>query len=188
MEAVAVSSAPALQPVAESASQAAPKSNRGLIIGLAVLVMALATAVVALGAPPSADPPTPPVTLDAVRVAALEPLAVEDAGLSDAGEVDAGAPEEDAGAVSPAEVDAGLTDEPLPAPKGLTPRVKACRYDGKFEKGARQAMNELLRGSASPQKEQLQALGTELQQAFKLKDCKAAEAVLKRMRAVRVAK
>jgi serine/threonine-protein kinase len=203
VEAVAVSSAPALQAVAARPAQtpsselSAPKSNRGVIIGLVLLVMVLATAVVVLGAPPPPPPEDPPkvlasapVRIDAVPVAALEP--VTPMAVVDAGEVDAGAPEEDAGA-PPSAVDAGLveTDElsmlaPVKAPK--SPRAKGCRYDGGFEKAARLAMSDLQRGATSRQNDELVGLGVELHQSFKLKDCKGAEAVLKRMRAVRSAK
>ncbi len=174
-----------------------PKSNRGLIIGLVVLVLTLAAAVVALGSPAGssgdtdvvtigkADPPDQPreappsvdVPSAVMVVAPPEPIPV--AAVVDAGVVTT--------VVAPdAGVDEATAVTPIKKPRvpAVKPPKSTCRYDDAFAEGARRQLAQLEKGVSRAKKNELEELGDELHEAFRTRDCRAAEAVLRKMRAV----
>lgn len=187
---VTLRSAPALQSVPAETSA---KSNTGLIIALVVLVLVLAGAVAVVGLkpprpeeervaevlpPPEREAPKPvavPPPPEPI-VAVVPEAVVRDAGLPEA------LPEPVAVPVPPEAplVVAAIQQPRTPRP----PKAAACRFDESFEKAARQSMNDLQRGASAAQKDVLEDLGDELHEAFSQKDCRATEAVLKKMRGV----
>lgn len=161
-----------------------PKSNRGLIIALTLLVVALAVAVGALGtSPPPVEPEVAPVAkvapVDVVVPPAPTPTPVPE--LPDAGST-AKVAVADAGAAAPVEEMVALA--PLKKPRAAPPKLAKCRYDDALAGSARQTMAQLQRGASRVKRDELEELGDELHEAFRTKDCRAVEAVLKKMRAV----
>ncbi|MDP1823277.1 MAG: serine/threonine-protein kinase [Archangium sp.] len=188
---------PAAPPASDSAPELAPqKSNRGLIIALALLVLALAVAVGALGT----SPPTPvePEVAPATPRDASSPIAkAEPVGTVPPTPTPTPAPAPiDAGAAVVVVPDAGgVVAEPeelsalAPIKKARpvlpkTPKAASCRYDDAFASSARKTLAQLQRGASRVKRDELEELGDELHDAFRTKDCRAVEAVLKKMRAV----
>ena len=166
---------------------APPRSNVGLIIALGVLVIALALAVAALGA----SPPVEKEQLPVAKVEPTEPVAPPvTAALLAKPEpsVDAGARASlDAGAAPLTEGEELSGLSPIKKPKVIAPKppkVAACRFDDAFASNARQTLAQLQRGVSRAKKDELEDLSEGLGDAFRAKDCKAVEVVLKRMRAV----
>jgi serine/threonine-protein kinase len=167
-----------------------PKSNVGLIIALGVLVIALAVAVVALGTPRSVEPEAqarakvePPETV----VPPVTPPVVAEV---DAGQVaEPSAPPVDAGG-TPIEPEGLTALTPIKKPKVTPAKIAkaSCHYDDAFASDARKTLAQLQHGVSRVKKDELEDLGDELHDAFRTKDCKAVEAVLKKMRGVVSAK
>jgi len=102
--------------------------------------------------------------------------------------------------VAPTVVDAG--PQPPPAPEALdelsglptikkpkvvvakAPKAPECHYDDAFANAARQTLAQLGRGVSRVKQDQLEDLGDELHTAFQARDCRAVEAVVKKMKAV----
>jgi hypothetical protein len=190
---VTLSSAPALQAVtaletpalASSSSElpAVSKSNKALIVVLGLLVMALAVAVVVLGfsPPPLPDKPRPSLAMDLRDLPTPPHPAVPLPAVMDAGVV---AEVPDAGAEEPEEM---VALSPLLHPQGpppAVPRPRSCHYDLVLQNAARQEMTDLLKGATRQQKDAIEDMGEGLGKAFSNKDCRATEAVLKKMRGV----
>lgn len=160
-----------------------PRSSRGLILGLGALVLALTGAVAVLGTRPSPEPVTEPVAkVEPVPTPPPEPVPVKPEPLAvkpepvvvpDAGQVE-----------DPPEELSALSTIKKPRPVIAKVVKPACHFDEGFEKAARQAMTDLQRGASAVQKDALEDLGDELHEAFRVKDCKATEGVLKKMRGV----
>ena len=171
-----------------------PRSNRGLIAVLLVVVAALAAAIIALGnqqAPIEVVTPAEPVKpvtrpvvkeepiADAARVVVAPPVAppeVErDAGLAPAVEDDPSV----LGVIKKRQV------APRPPPKAPPPAAPVCRFDEvATPKSARREMGLLSKGASPAKKDEIEGLSGDLADAFVAKDCKAVEAVLKKMRAL----
>ena len=153
----------------EAVAARQPKSNRGLIIALSLLVLALAAGVGVLSRGPAVE--------EVVKVEVPEtvqtPPPVVDAGMQLAVAPDAGELEELA--------QLSNIKKPRPLPP-RPPKPPACHYDEAFANDARRTLAELGKGASREKKDELEDLGDELHDAFRAKDCKAVEAVLKKMR------
>ena len=174
-------SEPALPPV---------KSNRGLIIALLLLVIALAVAVAMVGTSPEPEKEVPPPK----QVVVVPPKPVLPASEVDAGSAPLPEQEVDAGSLAPSprvdpdEMSSLSPVKKAPPAQPKQPKAPACHYDEAYAGAARQTMTQLQRSSSRVKRDELEELGDELHDAFRKKDCKAVEAVLKKMRAVAAAK
>jgi hypothetical protein len=94
----------------------------------------------------------------------------------------------DAGAAEPDEMSGLSPLKKVHPAQPKPPKAAGCHYDETYAGAARQTMAQLQRGASRVKRDELEDLGDELHDAFRQKDCKAVEAVLKKMRAVAAAK